>query len=200
MLLIATSRLTFISSNSFEGCDNLEVLLMNYNHITAIPDGTFSTTPMLSVMQIVSNQIASIEPFAFAGSSLLFLDLSDNRLTIFDPVPFEAVNGTLLDLLLPINRFTSLPENAFANLRNLVQLQLNYNEFNENIPPFAFTPLFNLDTLTLINCGLRELDRTWFSGLGSLHTLQLAYNNIEELPEGVFGGLWGLQTINLGGE
>lgn len=197
MLLISSSRLTFLTPNSFDGCNNLEILLLNFNQITEIPDRTFSTTPNLSVMQIVSNEIKEIKPLAFAGSSLVFLDLSDNFLREFDPRPFVAINSTLVDLMLPINRFTSLPANAFINLRNLIVLQLNYNEFNDRIPPNTFSPLWSLETLTLIDCGLTFFDHRWFQGMGRLKTLQLSYNNFNELPDGAFSGLWGLESINL---
>lgn len=200
MLLITTSRLTFINSNSFEGCNNLEILLLNFNHITEIPDGTFSSTPRLAVMQIVSNGIERIGNSAFVGSSLQFLDLSDNNLREFNSIPYEGVNSTLADLMLPINHFTSLPQNAFVNLRNLIVLQLNFNEFNDNIPPFTFSPLWRLESLTLIDCELNVFDGRWFNGMGSLKTLQLSYNNFNELPSGAFNGLWGLQTVNLNSE
>lgn len=200
MLFFTSSRLAFVDANSFEGCINLEILLLNSNHIVEIPDATFSSTPNLYVMQLVSNRIETISPLALAGSSLMFLDLSDNFLRTFDPLPFEAINSTLLDLLLPINRFTSIPQNAFTNLENLNLLQLNYNELNDNIPPQAFSPLWNLETLTLIGCELTVFDRSWVQGMGRLKTLQLAYNRIEELPEGAFNGLWGLELVNLGSE
>lgn len=198
MLLITSSRLTVLTPSSFDDCNNLEILLLNFNFITEIPDGTFSTTPKLSVMQIVSNNIEVIGDLAFEGSSLAFLDLSDNYLREFNPRPFEIINSTLVDLLLPINRFTSLPINAFNALRNLIVLQLHYNEFNDRIPPNTFSPLLSLETLTLIDCGLNVFDRSWFQGMSRLNSLQLSYNNIEELPDGAFNGLWGLETINLG--
>lgn len=200
MLLVSNSRVYFLTPSSFENCLNLEVLLLNYNLIASIPDGTFSTTPKLSVMQIVSNQIAEIGNLAFTGSLLDFIDLSDNHISEFDSLPFEGVNATLLSILLPFNQISSLPENSFNNLRNLEILQLNYNPINNRMPAFIFSSLNNLQQLTLINCGLTELNSQWFNGLSTLRYLHLSYNGFSELPNNVFGSLYGIEVINVASE
>lgn len=200
MLFVSSSRVYFLNPSSFENCLNLEILMLNYNFIASIPDGTFSTTPRLSVMQIVSNRVTEIGDSAFTGSSLNFIDLSDNNMRDFNRLPFEGVNATLYSLLLPFNHISSLSEGSFANLRNLEILQLNYNPLNNNMPAFIFALLNNLQQLTLISCGLTELNNQWFTGLANLKSLHLSYNGFSELPANVFGTLYGIELINVASE
>ena len=100
-------------------------------------------------------------------------------------------------LRLTDNRLEQLPENAFAGLPHLQDLELNHNHFF-TLPAHIFNPLINLRVLQVANCGIERIQPELFSGLRSLVDLELALNDFDMLPENIFD-LPNLHIIGLDG-
>jgi Leucine-rich repeat (LRR) protein len=49
----------------FSGLDNLDQLILNYNHISHLGPGMFSGMPKLTTLYIDHNQVRTIHPEAF---------------------------------------------------------------------------------------------------------------------------------------
>ena len=92
---------------------------------------------------------------------------------------------------------TSLYEDDFAGLHNLMYLNLGDNRIRQ-LPPGVFSDLSLLTSLQLRENQIRELPVGVFSGLLALESLALQNNQLRSLPEGIFAGLSNLKRLQLG--
>ncbi|KXJ25097.1 G-protein coupled receptor GRL101 [Exaiptasia diaphana] len=123
-------------------------------------------------------------------------------------------------LMLQENQINTIPNHAFANLPNLLYVDISNNRifrikpeaFNNGtsievirlnmnflmeIPQKTFRPLEHLKTLDLGRNLIKDLTKNTFSGLSELSVLYLQDNNISSLPDGVFQHLSKLIFLNL---
>ena len=91
----------------------------------------------------------------------------------------------------------ALKSGDFANLPNVSELTLNYNDF-ETLPAGIFAGL-DLRILSLYSNDLQTLPAGIFAGLANLNTLYLHRNNLRTLPAGIFEGLANLVTLGMEG-
>lgn len=106
----------------------------------------------------------------------------------------DLKNLQILDL--SFNKFASLPETLFAGLTNLKRLDLDKNQLL-TLPEGIFTGLTKLEHLHLNYNELSALPEKVFAELASLKKLHLYYNQLNNLPEKVFAGLTNLETLEL---
>ncbi|XP_064199446.1 leucine-rich repeat and transmembrane domain-containing protein 2 [Anguilla rostrata] len=99
-------------------------------------------------------------------------------------------------LLLPNNRLSVLPADAFSNASSLERLDLS-NNFLDNLPAALFRDLANLTELVLRNNSLTVLDRDLFQGLTQLRRLDLSLNGLSAVPLGLLDDQSGLNWLSL---
>ena len=85
--------------------------------------------------------------------------------------------GELKQLYLSHNELTELESNALETTRGLVHIDLSYNRF-VFITPLMFKSNFNLRTLDISHCRLRELN---FEYMESVLSLDASFNRIGDL-------------------
>ncbi|KAL7015049.1 hypothetical protein ACKWTF_016261 [Chironomus riparius] len=197
-LYMTASNIENIGESSFAGCDNLNQVTLVMNRINAIPDNTFRSNIHLTILNMAQNGIRVLGPNAFAGTRLTTIDLSFNEINMFSSATFAAVGQTLTSLLLIANSITSLPNGAFAGLRNLQNLHLSGNIFT-NIPNNIFRELDNLMLLHVINCGLSQPNVDWFTDMRALKEIHMESNGIASLPDGLFARSRRLTNVYLAG-
>ncbi len=124
---------------SIEGLCYLENLNLGNNCIGSI-DGAFTeTNSSLLMLTLRCNGLESIGAGCFSGlTGLRFLDLSDNF------------------------NIEELPDDAFAGLGSLIELDLNETNFEE-ISSKLFSPMPNLKILSLGDCEFRSIEKGAFS-------------------------------------
>lgn len=192
-ILMYSSYIEIITPDAFENCQLLAFLNLDFNIITQVPDNTFSRSP-LRELYLGGNLISSVDFFAFNGTQLEFIDLSNNQMYEFNPVVFEPINRTLMTLDLMNNRLGILYSQHFANLRNIEYLILSGNQFY-TIPEDAFDGAIRLEYLAMSNCGLRSLNPRWFESKPDLEVLYLGSNQLTDIPDGSFEPLTDLKEL-----
>ncbi|GFP83677.1 plant intracellular RAS-group-related lrr protein 4 [Phtheirospermum japonicum] len=133
-------------------------------------------TQKLSLQGKLSEQIEWLPDSIGKLSSLITLDLSENRIVVLP----EAIGGlcTLQTLDLHGNRISELPESIW-DLLSLIHLDLRGNQL-KSLPP-TIARLVCLQELNLCSNGLLFLPET-IGSLVSLTKLNIETNNIEEIP------------------
>lgn len=103
---------------------SLESLRLYSNALTEIPDGAFGNLPLLSNLDISTNQLSIIRFDSFNESlnSLISLFLEGNRVNFVDP---QLLNSPSLDYLF-------LSDNLCANL-NFVDIQNNLESVRQSL-------------------------------------------------------------------
>ncbi|KAL7013585.1 hypothetical protein ACKWTF_015477 [Chironomus riparius] len=185
-------------AGNFDECRNLKDLNIEANNIEILPDLMLHNSAHLHTFTADNNQISQIAENALTGTSLLILRLESNLLTIFNANWFNGINETLQMLTIRNNSITSLPENAFENLRNLQELEIGFNDLPD-MPANIFQGLSNLLFLSLSNCNIRDLKAAWFNDLTSLGSLFLNYNHLTSIPDGIFSNQLGMYELNFNG-
>lgn len=185
ILDIINNNITELSDHTFGRCRFLREIILMGGNIRRIPDRAFTGSPNLLQLYLDNNGIRTISGTAFAGTQIQLLDLSMNEIHEFIPATYAAIGASLRILRLTDNRLESLPENAFATLNHLEDLELNHNHFF-TLPLHIFNPLINLRILQVANCGIERIQPGLFSGLRSLVDLELALNDFDLLPENIF--------------
>ena len=185
-----------LAKDDFRGLSSLQTLLLNYNFLSAVPNGVFDDLSALNKLRLSANSLTSLPEGVFKGlSSLVTLDLSDNSLVGLPEGLFSDLSS-LRYLSLYHNSLVSLPEGLFRGLNSLERLRL-YNNFLATIPQPIFKGLSNLQRLYLNDNSLVSLPRGIFEDLLYLERLWIFNNSLNSLPERVFAGLSNLQMLLL---
>ncbi|VDI21042.1 Hypothetical predicted protein [Mytilus galloprovincialis] len=145
------NKIQSIDATSLSGLTSLEMLFLEYNEISSIEDGAFSTLRSLSILHINDNKLTNIKPDTFKSleslrelhleyneissiedgafstlSSLSLLNIHENKLTSIKPDTFKSL-GSLRELNLKDNDLTTVSASVFADLTDIVYLYLEYN-------------------------------------------------------------------------
>lgn len=147
-------------------------LHLEENHLSHLPDASFSSLPNLQELFLNHNNLHSIAPGAFTGlDSLLRLHLNNNRLSTVDPRWFGALPH-LEVLMLGGNPVEVLPERGFSTLKSLRSLVLG-------------------------GMGLRSLEEKALEGLESLESLSFYENLLTKVPTQALRTVPGLKFLDL---
>ncbi|KAJ8928624.1 hypothetical protein NQ314_018787 [Rhamnusium bicolor] len=220
---LGKNRIESVSNSSFEGLDLLYGLRLVDNHIVNISRDAFSTLPSLHVLNLASNKIKYVEQSAFSSNptlmairldaneltdisgvftnlqSLVWLNVSSNKLLWFDfshlPTSLEwldmhdnqvpelgnyyDVTNTLKIKMLDVsfNLITTIRENSIPD--SVATLFLNNNRIT-TVQPNAFLNKLNLEKVVLYGNDIKYLD---------LAALSLnPVTNDKDLPQFYIGG------------
>ena len=149
---------------------NLRSLILDYNHLADVPQGTLTGLV-----------------------NLKSLSLSQNKLNVLHGGLFKDQHH-LVFLALDHNKLKTLPLEVFQGLEQLIQLYLHGNELVE-LNSGLFDGLVNLRVLLLYSNRLVALGDTLFSDLTTLNVLVISYNQLTRFPS--LDGMKSLDTIYL---
>ena len=139
-------------------------LYLRENVITSLGGCEFCSLTALVTLDISKNGITEIQPTAFNGTQLSFLDLSENKLTTV-PSAFGPIATTLLTLKLQRNKIQELSDMALVDLTNLETLHLYSNSLENKLGTTCFSGLHSLKELRIAN---NQLTDEVFSRISSL--------------------------------
>ncbi|XP_078348618.1 follicle-stimulating hormone receptor-like isoform X2 [Oculina patagonica] len=214
-LLLFHNEIMEIEDDGFKGLDILESLHLRNNNLSKVPVA-LKDVKNLQQLELSYNPITEIQDYAFKGlvklhnlvftweklisvghNAFAFLPSLKSRLRLVSVKlnKFPNLTGTssLQYLTLTFNEIRELPENLCQNLKNLVDLTLNFNKI-VRIPDLA-----ECTSLSVLKIEHNEIESIGSSlrNLGNLKDLTLKGNKIKRLPSRTFEGVTKLETLNL---
>lgn len=192
-LYLFSNGIEGLTTEDFDGLDNLEMLDLSQNKLTELPERVFEPLTSLRNLDLSSNQITHISEECFQGLALLErLYLYSNVIETIHPAAFNGLEH-LLELKLQGNQLRSLPA---LSMPQLLLLDLRFNVLPTLGPSDLQTP--NLESLKLGGVGLTSLNRELIGGLKNLHELDISGNQLESFPS-VLKETQGLIHLSLAG-
>ncbi|XP_060524278.1 toll-like receptor 7 [Cylas formicarius] len=168
-----------LTSFSFRGLKELQLLDLADNNIRSMPEGTFCSLTNLHTLNLTRNRIRSSE-----------------RIGIDSP---DCNSGDLQNLDLSFNDIRSLSEDSgFSRLRRLQTLDLQYNNISD-VSGEALVGLVSLKILNLSNNKIESLPQGLFAGSPELKEIHLQNNSLYSLAKGLFHRLEQLLVLDLSG-
>ena len=138
---------------------NVITIGLNYNLLTYLKRGTFTSLVNLANLYIANNNILTIEDGTFP-ESLKILDLSHNK-------------------------FNFLDENQFGSLTELVSIKLNHNSITY-LPDAVFVNNIKLDNINLDNNKLGWIKSIYFRDTPLSGNIYISNNQIRSIEHGTF--------------
>ncbi|XP_010773062.1 leucine-rich repeat neuronal protein 2-like [Notothenia coriiceps] len=188
------SHVRTISQNT--SLSSLLSLHMEENHLSHLPEASFSSLTALQELFLSHNNLHVIAPGAFTDlTSLLRLHLNNNRLTTVDPRWFRALPN-LEVLMLGGNPVEALPERGFLalkSLRSLVLGGMGLRGLAEN----ALEGLEGLESLSFYDNLLTKVPTKALIKVPGLKFLDLNKNRIKLVETGDFRDMVDLKELGL---
>ncbi|KAH7968540.1 hypothetical protein HPB52_009552 [Rhipicephalus sanguineus] len=160
----------------FQNFSVSEVERFSFSYCT-MPNGSFAQ--VLEGLDVTSLQLVSCQ----IGDTL------DARL-------FEGLDKLKRLTVTGSKDLRFIPEDTFANLTTLLNLELNNNAL-ESLPEKVFWPLKNITSIQLGSNLLQSLHSSQFRGLDKLISIYLYKNNLTKLPQGIFTNLTSVKNLDL---
>ncbi|MCL1666602.1 leucine-rich repeat domain-containing protein [Elizabethkingia ursingii] len=157
--------------------ENIKYLNLADNQIREIRGHYFRNLLDIEKVDISYNQIASIQTEKIEYPKCKSLSIKGNRLEKFPIAVSDAYTLEKLDL--SENKISSIEDDAFDNLENLVELDLSFNDLK--YLPTSIGKLRKLKRLNLSGNKISSLP-TEFENLTSLEFLDFDSNPIERVP------------------
>lgn len=130
----AGGSFVFNDSNSFLGCSSLKVIQLPSSRLSSLPD--LSNAVELRYLNLDGNSLREF-PNISSSSQLWYLSLFNNK--IIGTIPSFTNFFNLMYVDISRNFLNGSVEDKFDNLRNLVAIDLSYNEFTGRLPKFENT-------------------------------------------------------------
>ncbi len=140
--------------------------------------------------------ILSIHSLDFPFMAKLFL--SHNALASIPPDTFSLMRNLLM-LDLGFNDLTELRAGTFEGLTSLKRLYLLGNSGIKYIQFGTFRSLVNIPNLVMTEMKIQRIDDLTFKGLENVKTINLSNNEIQSISNGAFEGLSMLTSLELEG-
>uniref|UniRef100_A0A1A7XDD9 Leucine rich repeat neuronal 2 n=1 Tax=Iconisemion striatum TaxID=60296 RepID=A0A1A7XDD9_9TELE len=188
------SRVRMITQSA--SLPSLLSLHLEENHLSHLPEASFSSLPALQELFLSHNNLHSIAPGAFSGlDSLLRLHINNNRLTTVDPFWFRAL-PRLEVLMLGGNPVEALPEKGFTALKSLRSLVLGSMGL-KGLAEDALQGLEDLESLSFYDNLLTKIPRQALKRVPGLKFLDLNKNRIKLIETGDFEDMVHLKELGL---
>lgn len=161
-----------------------KTIIVSQNKIEELPPQLFGNAMNLRVLDFAQNKIQSVDPLAFSQLyAVEYLNLSYNQIS---EISLKHANlTTLLSLDLSNNKLNSFEEHIFENVSALKSLNLSCNPI-ENLRVDIFTYLPNLENLSLRRIKISSIALGTFSYQDKLVSLDLSENALQYLDSGHF--------------
>ena len=170
------NRIENISRSSLRELSNLQILNLARNQIKSIEKGAFEASPSIQAIRLDGNALTQIDGLFANMPNLLWLNVSDNRLTKFD---FIQIPYNLQWLDIHKNDLTEL-SNSFA-LDNQLRLQTLDVSFNRLEKITASSIPNSIELLFLNDNLIHEVEAHTFLHKTNLTRVDLYANRITGL-------------------
>ncbi|XP_049539613.1 uncharacterized protein LOC125953853 [Anopheles darlingi] len=176
---------------------HLKSLRIANGKLDEVPTKSISDLKKLMVLDFESNEIKSINEYAFYGLHLVKINLKGNQIGRVPLNGFAGLEDTLTELDLSENRLRLFPTLALRRLENLRLVRLASNEISALELDDSYTRFGALTFLDLSQNALVELYADFFGAFPALRTLSLYGNDIESVHRDALVSLKELQSLDL---
>jgi serine/threonine protein kinase/Leucine-rich repeat (LRR) protein len=127
-LLLDDNALTMLEKGLFLGTPVLDMILMHQNAITTIEVGVFTGLSLLKVLHLGHNQLLDLPSDIFVGSSVNFLDLTYNQLSMIDATVWGSLTSAV-QLSLAANNISRIDATlqTIWDFRSILSLSMDGN-------------------------------------------------------------------------
>lgn len=163
--------------------------------LISIPSGISSST---QVLDLNKNNFQILPARVFQERGLINLQkvfLAECKLGVIAEDAFAQLTN-LIELDLSQNLLTHVPSKALRDCPNIRRLQLNGNPI-QSVRADAFAKLSHLKSIDLSNCQIDIVESHAFRGLANIEFLKLDGNRLATLSPGVVGDLPALYSFDL---
>ncbi|XP_058809190.1 protein artichoke [Phymastichus coffea] len=182
--------------SSLHGLENLQILDLSYNKLTALAPETLSSLTNLLELRLARNRVRELREGAFDRlPRLALIDLEDNDLNRIERNAVRAL-PELQALRLAKNRITMIPTIAFSDLPMLQSVELQENRI-QTIARNAFANVPHLLFLNVSHNLLSNLADMRLDSLRSLEVLDLSDNRIHRITKYDLANMEWLVELNL---
>lgn len=175
-LRLTENQIETLERNHFVHLKNLQIVNLSKNRIRHIDRETFGANEFLQAIRLDGNTIKNIDYMFENLTQLVFLNISENSLEIFD---YENFPKNLQFLDISKNQINVI-KNPNEISQNLKTLNLNYNHLTEIS---AFVLPRNLEDLYLQSNLIEKISPYTFLKKPFLKTVDLKHNKIAHLNE-----------------
>ncbi|XP_078486636.1 uncharacterized protein LOC108949610 [Ciona intestinalis] len=154
-----------------------------------------STTPMvMDCIQADTTTILTTIPTIPNAAVQVILD--NNRISTIDENDFQNTGESLVYLSMENNSITSIGQNAFGHVTNLLVLSLSRNSINR-LDQNMFTGLNKTSVLNMDNNNIAGIECGTFALMESLQYLRFAQNSLTSVASCTFMGLSQIVSLDL---
>jgi Leucine-rich repeat (LRR) protein len=166
-----------LDESVFQGIDIILLIKLEiqYFNLSSLTDNVFSQLANLQILNLIENEIISINSFTF---TLKELNLSGNRISLLQPNSFHQL-GSLELLDLSRNKIVQIEDVFFTGLDSLKRLRLSSNSLNEVLSN-SFAELEKLQELDLSSNFIKTFDNKSIILNNALKILNISRNKLKE--------------------
>ncbi|XP_072932806.1 toll-like receptor Tollo [Epargyreus clarus] len=188
---IGNNNITHLNRENFRGLTELFGLRLVDNKVTYLNDDTFEHLLQLQVLNLASNNIKHVAPGCFRKNiNLKLLRMDGNEITKFEGI-FTTLNS-LVWLNMSANKIVSFDFKSFPDSLEWLDLHMNQIETFFNNDLYSNT---NIKLLDLSHNNISQLTVT--SIPKSVEKLYINDNNINHIQVGTFSKLQRLSIVTL---
>lgn len=198
-LRLISNQLENVTKLVFKDLPSLQILNLAYNRINRVELGAFETTGSIQAIRLDGNQLTAMDGLFAHMPSLLWLNISDNRLTEFD---FAEIPAGLLWLDLHKNEITQLTDRFGVDGQLRLQtMDASFNRIRRigpsSVPNSIELVFFNDNLITTVephtfmhktNLTRVDLYANLIAGLDVKALRLLPVSEMRPLPEFYIGG------------
>jgi len=186
-----SSALSFCPYKCICDDENLETSCIE----TSLEVMPMTLNPSMKTLILKHNNFHSVDASFNFYQELELVDLSSNHLV---SIPDRAFSNqrNLVELRMNDNKISKLSENTFSGLVKLEVINLAENII-DRLPNKVFKSLKSLRELNLRGNTISEIQKRAFAGLGKLSLLDLSNNNLESIPTEALLHMTNLAELNL---
>ncbi|XP_063535089.1 toll-like receptor 6 [Cydia strobilella] len=188
---IGNNNITHLNRENFRGLSELFGLRLVDNKVTYLNDDTFEHLPQLQVLNLASNNIKHVAPGCFRRNvNLKLLRMDGNEITNFDGI-FSTLNS-LVWLNMSQNKIMSFDFRSFPNSLEWLDLHKNYieNFVNDDMNTDVNIKLLDLSFNNISQLTVTSIPK-------SAEKLYFNHNNLQHIQVGTFSKLQRLSIVTL---
>lgn len=180
-LVLSDNRINEIQDDAFKGLTKLRTLKLDHNQISVLKQNILSGLESLEYLFLYKNKIEIIESGALNLPKLKEVFFGFNKLTVLPDDLFSLAPSVEL-VEFANNELKNIGE-AFTNCQMLSYINLENNQQLKDAKLLKFAKIPALQTLSLNNTGLREIDdmsNIVLTVSSQLRSLNLANNRLTD--------------------